>query len=79
MLSASQIKAARAFLGWSGAELARRTGIGVATIKRYEISPGVPNSRLGHLETIRRTLEEAGIEFIETNDDGRGIIFREVK
>lgn len=79
MLNASQIKAARAFLGWSAVELARQTGIGIATIKRYEVSSGIPNSRLGHLQSIRETFEKAGIEFVETEDGGRGVIFRNVK
>lgn len=79
MLTASQIKAARAFVGWSAAELAQRTNIGIATIKRYEVSPGVPKSRLGHLDTIRETFESAGIEFITTDDGGRGVLFRDSK
>ncbi len=76
MPTASQIKAARSFVGWSASELAQRTGIGIATIKRYETSQGIPKSRMGHLETIRDTLENAGIEFIQTDDGGKGVLFR---
>lgn len=40
---------------------------------RYEAVKGVPKSRKGNLETIKSTLEAAGIEFIGTPDDAPGI------
>lgn len=70
---ASQIKATRAFVGWSAAELAQRTAIGIATIKRYEVLLRIPKSRLGHPETIRDTFEVVGIEFIGTPGDAPSI------
>ena len=58
---------------WSVNTLATKTGIGTATIKRYEAAEGVPKSRKGHLETLRVCYEAAGIKFIGTPDDAPGI------
>ena len=63
MVSSSQIKAARAMLGWSAIELANRSGVGSASIKRYEVQPGIPVANTKNLMVIRNTFEEAGIEF----------------
>lgn len=72
-LTSCQLIAARAVLGWSISKLANRTGIGSATIKRYEAADGIPKSRKGHLLLLRTHFESAGIEFIGTPDDGPGI------
>lgn len=72
-LTAQQIKAARAALGWSVEDLADRSGVGTATIFRYELIDGVPRSRKDNLKKIREALEAAGIEFIGTPDDRPGI------
>ena len=64
MVSSSQIKAARAMLGWSAIELANRSGVGSASIKRYEVQPGIPIANTKNLMVIRNIFEEAGIEFI---------------
>jgi transcriptional regulator with XRE-family HTH domain len=63
MVSSSQIKAARAMLGWSAIELANRSGVGSASIKRYEVQDGVPVANTKNLLAIRNALEIAGIEF----------------
>ena len=63
MLNSSQIKAARALLGWSGEELSRKSGVGVTTIRRYELEDGVPSANLGVLQKLKTTFENAGIEF----------------
>lgn len=78
-LTGVQIRSARAALGWSVQDLANKTSVGTATIVRYESSLGVPLSRKGHLETLRRYFEAAGIEFIGTPDDGPGIRIRPAK
>jgi predicted transcriptional regulator len=64
MISPAQIRAARALLGISADELARRAGISWATIQRFESAQGVPPSRSGTLERVKTALEEAGIQFI---------------
>ena len=63
MVSSSQIKAGRAMLGWSAIELANRSGVGSASIKRYEVQDGVPVANTKNLMSIRNALENAGIEF----------------
>lgn len=72
-LTAQQIKAARGALGWSVQDLADRTGVGTATISRYELANAVPRSRKDNLEKIRTAFEAAGIEFIGSSEDRPGI------
>lgn len=64
VVSAAQIKAARALLGWTAADLAHESHVGWATIQRFEATEGVPPSRGGTLEKVKAALEAAGIEFI---------------
>ena len=59
--------------GWSVDMLAKKTGVGSATIKRYEAALDVPATRKGNLEKIKTAFEAAGIEFIGTPDDAPGI------
>mgnify|MGYP003143824011 FL=1 len=72
-ITAEQIKAARVALGVSVRLIAKETGIGSATLKRYEAASGVPRSRKGHLLTLKAFFETAGIEFIGTPDVRPGI------
>jgi hypothetical protein len=70
------MRAARGVLNWSVRDLSLATGIGTATINRYEIVPGVPPSRKGYLEKIRNAFQENGVQFVETDDGLFGIVFR---
>lgn len=72
-LTNCQIRAARGALGWSVKMLAELSGVGSATIVRYEDSMGVPVSRKDNLARIKTVFEAAGIEFIGTPDDAPGI------
>ncbi len=72
-LTGQQIRAARGALNWSVKRLANVTGVGTATIVRYEQVSGVPKARKDNLDRIRRALETAGIEFIGSPEDGPGI------
>jgi transcriptional regulator with XRE-family HTH domain len=76
MITAEQIRASRAALGLTILSVAEATGIGVATLKRYEAYRGVPRSRKGHLETLQTYLESCGIIFIGSPDDDPGIRIR---
>ena len=70
MIDAAQIRAARALLNMSQADLARIASVHVATIRRLEAATEVR----GAAETvwkIQRALEAAGIEFIPA-EAGRG-------
>ena len=62
--SSSQIRASRALLGISAAELARTAAVGEATVKRFELASGIPPSRSDTLKRVKAALEAAGIEFI---------------
>ncbi|MBI1417882.1 MAG: helix-turn-helix domain-containing protein [Limimaricola sp.] len=72
-ITSAQIRAARTALGWTVRSIAEETGIGLATLKRYEAQVGVPKSRKGHLQLLRTHFEAAGIEFIGSPDDRPGI------
>ena len=50
-------------LGWSAIELANRSGVGSASIKRYEVQEGIPAANTAVLQRIKGALEEAGITF----------------
>ena len=63
MISSNQIRAARALLGWSGTDLANRSGVGITTLRRYELQDGIPSANTNVLMSIKMTLEDAGIEF----------------
>lgn len=63
MISVSQIKAARAMLGWSAAELAKVSGVGQATIRRYELQDGIPIASTKILMQLKVAFENEGIEF----------------
>lgn len=63
-LSSAQIRAARALIGLSTKELADISGVGWATIRRFEQDGGIPASRAGTLERLKECLEQAGIEFL---------------
>ena len=64
MISSSQIRAARALLGWSGEELATKCDVSLKTLRRYEPQQGIPAGRTATLLRIKSVFEEAGVEFI---------------
>ena len=74
MISGAQVRAARALLGWTAKELARKANVGISTVQRIENSAGPPNVQVANLASIQSTLEAAGIEF--TNGDAPGIRMR---
>ena len=76
MLTAEQIRAARAMLGWSSNELCERAEVSRRTLVKLEASNGIPAATTTTLGKIKATLEAAGIEFIGTPDDGPGIRIR---
>ena len=77
MLQPSQIRAARALLGWHQSELARRAGIGLATIQRLERAPdGVLMAHVSTLVKLVSCFEQAGIKFL--NDASAGVGVRKI-
>ena len=48
----------------------------MATVRRAELADGEPSMTIPNNVTLRQTLENAGIEFIDNNDGGEGVPFR---
>ena len=73
VITAEQIRAGRAAVGWSAEQLAKAAGIVRRTVVAIEGAKGVPSSNAQTLQKIQSALECAGIEFIGTPDDRPGI------
>lgn len=73
MFSVRQMKAARALLAWSQAELAAASGVSEPTIARLESEDGSVGGRAETAEKLRTALEKAGVEFIPENGGGAGV------
>jgi len=50
-------------LGWSALDLAEASGVGPATIRRYEVQNGIPSANTKVLKELISALELRGIEF----------------
>ena len=71
MITGSQCRAARALVEISRPMLARRSGIDVSVIERFENTAGRPEAY--EIEEIRNALEEIGAVFIPENGSGYGV------
>jgi len=76
MITASQLRASRALLGWSQDDLAERSGVSKPTIARLELTSGP----IGGYEATRRklilTIEAGGVLFLapgEVQSGGPGV------
>ncbi|MCZ8108638.1 MAG: helix-turn-helix transcriptional regulator [Burkholderiales bacterium] len=69
MLTGSQIRGARAMLGWTIRELAAHARMSVPTVQRLEQHDGVPPSRSQTLLDLKAALEQAGIAFTGTPEE----------
>lgn len=82
-VTGAQIRAARAFLKWTAADLAKAAGVGVSTVQEIEKFDGEPRiesnlqwrsvARDEAIEKIERALVGAGITFLTANAQGIGI------
>ncbi len=70
MLTPAQIRAARALLGWSQAELAAASGVALQSIKNIET--GKTDPRLSTATALRRALEAAGVIFLNDGESVNG-------
>jgi hypothetical protein len=75
-ISSAQIRAARALIRWTAEDLAAKSTLGVATIRRAEATDGPLQMTSANLSAVRRALEGAGIEFIDENGGGPGVRLR---
>ena len=74
MITGSQVRAAKALLKWSGDTLAKNAGVAISTIRRIEADDGVlANASVKTLDSIKKALEEGGVEFIGTPDHQPGV------
>ena len=77
MITASQIRAARALLGMDQRALAEAAGLSLPTIQRMEASDGVIRGNVESLMKLIAALERLGIELINegavSEDGGRGL------
>jgi transcriptional regulator with XRE-family HTH domain len=70
IISGSQIRAARALLGWSQRELSRKSRVAFGTVQRMERFDGPIGARTETLAKVVAVLEKAGIEFLNSESPG---------
>jgi len=64
MVTSAQIRAARALLNWTVRDLAEHAGVHRNTVTRIETA----STEAGHaIESLIRTLEKSGVEFLPGN------------
>jgi transcriptional regulator with XRE-family HTH domain len=77
MITAAQLRAARALLGIDQRTLAETSGLSVPTIQRMEASDGVIRGNVESMMKVIEALDAAGIELIgegaESRAGGRGV------
>lgn len=73
-ITPSQVRAARALIGWTLDDLEAASGLPKRTLTRFENANTVP--RAGTIATIKDALEAAGVEFIPENGGGAGVRLR---
>lgn len=71
MITARQIRAGRALLGWSQQELADRAIVSTNAVNRLE--RGLVDSRTSTLAAVQKALVKGGIEFIPADVKGEGV------
>src|SRR4051812_3293010 len=79
-ITGAQVRAGRAFLKWSVADLAERAGVGTSTVKAIEAAEDAPatiqdalqwrtDARALSIQAIAKALRAAGVTFL--SDDGK--------
>jgi transcriptional regulator with XRE-family HTH domain len=80
VLTAAQMRAARALVGMEQKALAEASGVSLPTIQRMEASQGVVRGVIESLMKVMGALEAAGVEFINegatSTGGGRGVRLR---
>jgi len=71
MITARQIRAARALLGWSQQQLADKAIVSLNVVTRIE--RGEVDPRLSTLTALHKALTKAGIEFVSADQKGEGV------
>jgi transcriptional regulator with XRE-family HTH domain len=77
MITAAQLRAARALVGMDQRDLAEASGLSLPTIQRMEASEGVIRGNVDSLMKVIAALDAAGVELIVegavSEKGGRGI------
>ena len=77
MMTAAQLRAARALMGMDQRDLAAASGLSLPTIQRMEASDGVIRGNVDSLMKLISALDAAGVELINegavSEKGGRGI------
>lgn len=77
MITAAQIRAARALLGMDQRTLAEAAGLSLPTIQRMEASDGQVRGNIDSVVKLVEAIERAGVELLGegsvSNDGGRGV------
>jgi predicted transcriptional regulator len=77
MITARQIRAARALLGWSQQQLADKATVSLNALARLE--KGSVDSRVSTVAAVQKALVKAGIEFLSADQKGEGIRLKNPK
>jgi transcriptional regulator with XRE-family HTH domain len=83
MITAGQMRAARALLGIDQKDLAELSGVSLPTVQRMEASEGNVRGVIDTLTKVVEAFDRAGVELIGENSTtsgmGRGVRFKEAK
>lgn len=83
MITAAQMRAARALLGLDQKQLAELSGVSLPTIQRMEASEGNVRGVVDTLTKVIEAFERAGVVLIGEDaaspGGGRGVRFKEVR
>ncbi|QXX76415.1 helix-turn-helix domain-containing protein [Methylovirgula sp. HY1] len=83
MITAAQMRAARALLGIDQRQLAELSGVSLPTIQRMEASEGNVRGVIDTLTKVVEAFDRAGLEIIGDNatsrDGGRGVRLKQAK
>jgi predicted transcriptional regulator len=77
MITARQIRAARALLGWSQQQLADKAIVSLNALARLE--KGIVDSRVSTVLSVQKALTKAGVEFLAADQEGEGVRLKSPK
>ena len=76
MIFTAQLRAARGLVGWHQSQLAEASRVGLSTIRRMEGSDGPLRGTAGNVWKVQQALENAGVIFIDTDEEGPWVRLR---
>ncbi len=79
MRYSAQLRAARGLVDWSQSQLADASGVALSTVRRMENSEGRLRGTADNVWKVQQALEEAGVVFIDENEQGPGVLLKKEK